>query len=208
MTHGAPSPYLPSETYEKTQIFRFGSTNIRLPSLKINDDTVIYVLNIMGGDPSHIVNYATDLCFGFDNILSKRNILPVDGFISAEGKAIHLVYEVALQAERPYTILRKSCKLYMGDNVISEKINTPTTIGGQELYLDNKDLRYVSGKRLVFIDDVISSGATLEASQKIVQKAGGEIVGCMAMAIEGNYKPNIPSYFLTYLPIIKIGKNE
>jgi adenine phosphoribosyltransferase len=203
MTHGAPAPYILSKEYEKTKTFQFGSTKLTLPALKINDNTVIYVLNIMGGNPEYITIFATDLLYGIDFDKIMHDVMPIDGFISAEGKSIPLVYEIASQAELPYIILRKTCKPYMGENVLSTKVKSTTTPDEQELYLDNKDLKWVKDKRLIFIDDVISSGATFNACRKIVNMAGGQIVGSLAMAIEGDYEPTIPTYSLAKLPIIK-----
>lgn len=203
MTHSAPSPYIYSKEYEKDKIFRFGSTEITLPALKVDEHTVIYVLNIMGGNPKNISIFAKDLLYGLDIVNNMHNILPIDGFISVEGKSIPLVYEIASQADVPYIILRKNYKPYMGKEILSSKMKTITT-GNGELYLDNKDLKWLVDKRLIFVDDVISSGATLNATKEIVNIVGGQIVGCLAMAIEGNYEPNIPTYSLTRLPIVKL----
>jgi len=70
----------------------------------------------------------------------------------------------------------------------------------------NKDLINVANKHLIFVDDVITTGATLRACREIVDTVGGCVVGCMAMALEGNYKPTIPTYYLCNLPVIKIEK--
>jgi adenine phosphoribosyltransferase len=212
MTHGAPAPYLqpvygveyvPTHyVYQNLREFKFGSSTLRLPALKVNDDTIIYVLNIMGGDARTIKKYASELIDGFNTKFG----IDADGFVSAEGKSIPLVYEIAYQEDKSYVIFRKSCKPYMGAKVLSAKIKTITT-GDEELYLDNKDLVNISNKKLVFIDDVISSGATLKACEKIVSMAGGRIVGCISMAIEGDYMPTLPTYSLGILPIIKLVKN-
>lgn len=209
MTHGAPAPYntLPEE-YEKEKAFQFGSTTLTLPALKINKDTVIYVLNIMGGNPDFVVNYATDLCYALETDKNIDRIKPINGIISVEGKSIPLVYEIAAQSGLSYVILRKSCKPYMGERVLSTKVKSTTTFDEQELYLDNKDLTWIHKHRLVFIDDVISSGATLKATEKIVNMAGGTIVACLAMAIEGDYVPTIPHYSLAKLPVIKLKSDE
>jgi adenine/guanine phosphoribosyltransferase-like PRPP-binding protein len=206
MTHGIHSPYTLPDEYEAYKEFQFGSTKLTLPALKINDYTVIYVLNIMGGRPEFITLFATDLLWGLETDRNMRNIVPVDGFISVEGKSIPLVYEIASQAEMPYVILRKTCKPYMGNKVLSTKVKSMTTPDEQELYLDNKDVKWIIHKRLVFVDDVISTGATLDACTKIVDLVGGQIVGCLAMAIEGGHTPTLPIYSLCNLPVIKINK--
>jgi len=207
MTHGAPAPYSSSlKEYEETKTFQFGSTKVTLPALKINNDTVIYVLNIMGGNPDFIVNFATDLCYGLETDKNIDRVKPINGLISVEGKSIPLVYEIAAQSGLSYVILRKSCKPYMGEKVLSVKVKSTTTPDEQDLYLDSKDLTWVHNHRLVFVDDVISSGATLKATEKIVNMAGGTIVACLSMAIEGEYTPNIPAYYLCNLPIIKLNQ--
>lgn len=208
MTHGAPSPYyvydyktgLPKYIpYEENKTFQFGSTKITLPALKINDDTIIYVLNIMGGKPSHIVIFATDIAYGFDKLG-----IEFDGFITAEGKSIPLVYEIAFSYNLPYTVLRKFYKPYMGTKLVNSKVKSTTTPEEQTLYLDDKDIINVANKNLVFVDDVITTGATMRACREIVDSLGGCIVGCMAMALEGDYKPTIPTYSLARLPVIKL----
>jgi len=212
MTHGAPAPYyivghdnLPEYLpYEVTKEFVFGDKVLTLPALKINKDTVIYVLNIMGGQPEDIQWYAENLSNGFYRTYK----IDYDGFISAEGKSIPLVYEIAFQETLPYTILRKSCKPYMGEKVLSARVKSTTTPDQQELYLDNKDLVNILNKRLMFVDDVITTGATLNACEKIVSMAGGKIVGVVAMALEGSYEPSIPTYFLCRLPIIKLSLEQ
>lgn len=207
MTHSAPAPYVANSNslpYGMTKAFQFGSTKLILPALKIDNNTVIYVLNIMGGVPDFITVFASDLLYGLDTERAIHAVTPVDGFISAEGKSIPLVYEMASQEEVPYIILRKTCKPYMGEKVLSTRLKSTTTPDIQELYLDNKDLKWITNKRLIFVDDVISSGATLVACEHIVGMAGGSIVGCLAMAVEGDYNPPIPSYFLCRLPIIKL----
>lgn len=217
MTHGAPAPYWtedgikyvpPNYVYEQKREFKFGSSILYLPSMKINDDTIIYVLNIMGGRTDRVETYAKEMVEGFRKFVSDNFYYKITGVISAEGKSIPLVYEIAYLMDVPYIILRKSCKPYMGEKVLSARVKTITTDDFQDLYLDNKDLVNITGEKLVFVDDVISSGATLHACEKIANLAGGSVVASMVMAIEGDYKPSIPTFSLGKLPIIKLVKNE
>jgi adenine phosphoribosyltransferase len=200
MTHGLHGDQL---EYPSLKQFSFGYTELLLPALKINEDTVIYVLNIMGGQPYALQNHAKDLIEGLSNTYTLNKI---DTIITAEGKSIPLAYEVARQLDLPYVVLRKCQKDYMVGNLLSAPVKTFTTGEVQALYLDNKDLPYVVNKNLLFIDDVISTGSTLKATEKIVNMAGGKLEICGAMATEGGYTPEIPHYVMCDLPVIKLNR--
>lgn len=199
MTHGIHG----DQEYPSYKQFSFKNTQLLLPALKINDDTVIYVLNVMGGQPYALKNHAKDLIHG---LLDVYDINTINTIITAEGKSIPLAYEVASILDLPYVVLRKCKKDYMIGNLLSATVKTPTTGEIQALYLDNKDLNYIINKNLLFIDDVISTGSTLRAAIKIAELAGGKIGVCGAMATEGGYVPEIPYYAMCDLPIIKLNK--
>lgn len=189
MTHGIGKTYIEPDTKE----FTFGSITLNLPRLMIGDRS-IYVLNILGGDPQLTVKMANELYLLLDNFRH------YEGFITVEGKGIPLVYQLANQTMRPFYVLRKCHKAYMGNSPISAEVNTITT-GKQSLYLDDKDKNALCGRRWLFVDDVISSGATLRATIELVEKAYGTVIGALALAIEGDYKPSLPTYYLAHLPI-------
>lgn len=107
-----------------------------------------------------------------------------DLLISAETKSIPLVYQLAVDTNKPYVILRKNYKPYMGKALQHETLSI-TTGQTQTLFLDEKDLDLIRGKRVVIVDDVISTGSTLQAIQLIVKKAGAEIAGEAAIFTEG-----------------------
>ncbi len=122
--------------------------------------------------------------------VSARELLKLapeyDVMITAESKGIPLVYEMARQSgQNRYILARKSPKLYMR-NVIRYEVKSITTEGGQALYLDGDDAAYLKGKRVLIVDDVISTGASLSALEHLVAEAGGEIVGKMAVLAEGD----------------------
>ena len=122
--------------------------------------------------------------------VSARELLKLapeyDVMITAESKGIPLVYEMARQSgQNRYILARKSPKLYMR-NVIRYEVKSITTEGGQTLYLDGDDAAYLSGKRVLIVDDVISTGASLSALEHLVSEAGGTIVGKMAVLAEGD----------------------
>lgn len=189
MTHNAGRLYAVPETKR----FQFGTVSLDLPRLDLGDCS-IYVLNTLGGDPMLTAQLANELYFELTNFKY------YEGFITPEGKALPLVYQVAKQAMRPFYVLRKSQKAYMGSNPISQRLETITS-GDQHLFLDEKDRYALGGKRWLFVDDVISSGATLNAAVQIVEKAYGTVIGALALAIEGDYQPVLPTYYLAKLPI-------
>ena len=124
-----------------------------------------------------------------------------DVLITAESKGIPLAYEMARQrgGER-YLLARKAPKLYMRD-VIKCEVQSITTVAKQTLYLDGYDAEYMKGKRVLIVDDVISTGESLNAIVKLVEMAGGNIVGQMAVLAEGDAADRKDIIFLEKLPL-------
>ena len=124
-----------------------------------------------------------------------------DVIITAESKGIPLAYEMARQrgGER-YLLARKSPKLYMRD-VIKCEVQSITTEAKQGLYLDGYDAEYMQGKRVLIVDDVISTGESLRALEVLVKQAGGVIVGEMAVLAEGEAADRTDILFLEKLPL-------
>ena len=124
-----------------------------------------------------------------------------DYIIAPEAKAIPLIHEVARQNGRnEYLLARKAAKAYM-DGVFSVKYESITTKGTQELFMDAGDARKMQGKRVVILDDVISTGESLAAMEKLVEEAGGNIVGRMAALAEGDAAKRDDIIFLEKLPL-------
>ena len=124
-----------------------------------------------------------------------------DYIIAPEAKAIPLIHEVARQNGRnEYLLARKAAKAYM-DGVFSVKYESITTKGTQELFMDAGDARKMQGKRVVILDDVISTGESLAAMEKLVEQAGGNIVGRMAVLAEGDAAKRDDIIFLEKLPL-------
>ena len=124
-----------------------------------------------------------------------------DYIIAPEAKAIPLIHEVARQNGRnEYLLARKAAKAYM-DGVFSVKYESITTKGSQELFMDAGDARKMQGKRVVILDDVISTGESLAAMEKLVEEAGGNIVGRMAVLAEGDAAKRDDIIFLEKLPL-------
>lgn len=105
--------------------------------------------------------------------------------VTAEAKSIPLIYEMSALMGLPYVVLRKSYKSYMG-KALSAETRSITTGKPQTLYLDEKDRAHVTGKDVILVDDVISTGSTLKGMESIVEKAGGNIVQIAAVFTEGD----------------------
>jgi adenine phosphoribosyltransferase len=162
-----------------------------LPLCSVNDKLDIAAF-IMFGDVELTVNCARELV----KIAPEHDVL-----ITAEAKGIPLVYEMARQLnENKYLIARKGPKVYMRDP-ISVEDKSITTQKMQKLYLGKDDADYMKGKRVLIVDDVISTGGSLNAIETLVKKAGGEIVGRMAVLAEGDAKDRTDIQYLAPLPL-------
>ena len=105
--------------------------------------------------------------------------------MTAESKSIPLIYALSVETRKPYVVLRKSYKPYMGD-VLSAETLSITTGEPQMLYLDEKDIDLVRGKRVAIVDDVISTGSTLQAMQLLVQKANAKVAPKQRSSLKAN----------------------
>ena len=124
-----------------------------------------------------------------------------DYIITAESKGIPLAYEMARQAgDEKWLLARKGAKLYM-QNVFSVEVKSITTDHVQKLYLDGADAALMQGKRILIVDDVISTGESLHALEELVEKAGGQIVGRMAILAEGDAQNREDLIYLEKLPL-------
>jgi adenine phosphoribosyltransferase len=109
---------------------------------------------------------------------------PAEVIVTAEAKSIPLAYEVAAQMGLPYVVLRKSYKPYMGDAIQAETLSI-TTGQPQTLYLDEKDRGLITGRSVVIVDDVISTGSTLQGMRLVLDKAGANVIAEAAVFTEG-----------------------
>ena len=126
-----------------------------------------------------------------------------DVMITSESKGIPLVYEMARQSgNNKYLLARKMQKLYMSD-VFACEVNSITTAKKQTLYLDGNDAEFMKGKRVLIVDDVISTGDSLRAIEELVEHAGGVVVGKMAILAEGDAKDRDDIQYLEVLPLFK-----
>ncbi len=160
-----------------------------LPICKVNDHMDIAAF-IMFSDVELTVACAKALlekCPEFDVILT------------AEAKGIPLAYEMSRQSGKQWIPARKGAKLYMQDPVVIED-ESITTAGKQVLVLDRKDIEYMDGKRILIVDDVISTGA-LHALETLAARSTGTVVGCCAALAEGDAAKRTDITFLAPLPL-------
>ncbi len=124
-----------------------------------------------------------------------------DYLITAEAKGIPLAHEMARQtgAEK-YFLARKAPKLYM-TGVFESTVQSITTAKEQHLYLDVADAELIKGKRILIVDDVISTGESLKALEVLIEKAGGIIAGRMAVLAEGDAQNREDIIYLEKLPL-------
>ena len=163
-----------------------------LPICKISDDLSIAAF-VLFGDVEMTVAAATGLL----------KVAPAhDIIITAEAKGIPLVHEMARQnSESNYIVARKVVKLYMKD-VFSVELQSITTQKKQTLHIDSEEAAQMNGKRVLIVDDVISTGESLRAVEKLVKEAGGIIVGKMAILAEGDAKYRDDIIYLQVLPLL------
>ena len=156
-------------------------------------DTLSIAGFVIFGDPELTVACAKEL-------LAKAP--EYDYLITAEAKGIPLAHEMARQnGDKKYFLARKGPKLYMR-NILSVAVKSITTAKEQHLYLDGADAELMKGKRILLVDDVISTGESLSALEALVEKAGGIICGRMAILAEGDAQERDDLVYLEKLPLI------
>ena len=124
-----------------------------------------------------------------------------DCLLTAESKGIPLIHAMCrISGRNRYVLARKSVKLYMKD-VIKCETQSITTAARQTLYLDGDDAEFLKGKRVLIVDDVISTGGSLLSMENLVKQAGGEVVGKMAILAEGDATAREDIIYLEKLPL-------
>ena len=162
-----------------------------LPLCRVTDDLYIGAFVIFG-DVELTVASAAELL---------KKAPAYDYLITAEAKGIPLIHEMARQSgQNKYILARKGSKLYMQD-IVDVAVHSITTDREQHLYLDGHDAELMKGKRILIVDDVISTGESLHALEKLVEAAGGEICGRMAILAEGDAQNRADLIYLEKLPL-------
>ena len=162
-----------------------------LPLCPLNDKLMIAGFVIFG-DPELTTACACELL---------KKAPEYDYIITAEAKGMPLAHEMArLAGNQKYFLARKAPKLYM-TGVFEAEVRSITTAKDQKLYLDVADAELMKGKRILIVDDVISTGESLRALEHLVEKAGGEICGRMAILAEGDAQNREDLIYLEKLPL-------
>lgn len=162
-----------------------------LPICRVSDDLYIGAFVIFGDCE------LTEACA--KELLKKAP--EYDYIITAESKGIPLAYAMANQhGDKKWFLARKGAKLYMQD-VVGVEVKSITTAAVQKLYLDGHDAEMMKGKRILIVDDVISTGESLHALEALVERAGGNIVGRMAILAEGEAQERADLIYLEKLPL-------
>lgn len=161
-----------------------------LPICALNENLSIGAFVIFG-DVELTVHCATELL---------KRAPEFDYLIAPEAKAIPLAYEMSRQSGVKYLLARKKAKAYMS-GVFEVTVQSITTAGEQTLVIDTADADAMRGKRILILDDVISTGDSLRAVEELVKKAGGNVVARMSILAEGDAAERDDITFLAPLPL-------
>lgn len=177
---------------QETYPIEIGGVKRNLRLFEIKPGLKIAILNILG-DTELVSACAKELA-------KKLSGKTYDALVTAESKSIPLIHALSIETKKPYVVLRKDYKIYMGDAIKAETLSI-TTGKPQTLILDEKDIPLIKGKKIAIVDDVISTGSTLDGMRKILEKAGGEITVEAAIFTEGDQDQWKHIIALGHLPI-------
>lgn len=174
---------------------RFHEMNIaglkrKLPLCEVNEHLDIAAF-IIFGDVEVTVAAGEELL---------KKVKEFDVIATPEAKSIPLAYELSRQSGKPYVVARKGPKVYMREP-ISVNVTSITTQHEQHLYLGVDEVALMKGKRVLIVDDVISTGESLDAMKKLITEAGGIISDCCAILAEGDAANRNDIVFLEPLPL-------
>ena len=179
-------------TQRETYAVDIAGVKRQLRLFEVKPGLKIAVLNILGD--TELVEAAAKA------LAQKLSAVKYDLFVTAEAKSIPLIHALSVQARKPYVVLRKSYKPYMGETIQAETLSI-TTGAPQTLHLDEKDHDLVRGKQVVLLDDVISTGSTLQGMRLVLTKAGAEVTAEAAIFTEGERAQWEKIIALGHLPV-------
>lgn len=167
-----------------------------LPLFEVAPGVRIAVLNILGD--TELVAAAAGA------LVDRLRSVEYELIVTPEAKSIPLAHTMATLAHKPYVVLRKVYKIYMGETLEVETVSI-TTGEPQKLYLDEKDQALVSGKKVLLVDDVVSTGSTLQGMRQLMKSAGAEVAGEAAVFTEGDPADWPRVIALGHLPVFDSG---
>jgi len=165
----------------------------KLPRVKVSPDLEIASFVILG-DTELVCRVAPEIV---------KKLPPLDILITAEAKGIPLVFEISRLLGMNYLIARKSVKPYMEDPLV-DRVVSITSQKEQLLCLDGHDAQNIKGKKVAIIDDVISTGESINAVERLIKKAGGIVVAKAAILAEGDAADMQDIIYLQKLPLFPI----
>lgn len=176
---------------QKTYTLNVAGVTRQLPIIQISEDLAIASFVILG-DTELVSAVAPKIV---------EKLPEVDILVTAEAKGIPLVFEISrLMNMKNYIVARKSIKPYMDSPIVDEVVSI-TTQQKQILCLDSDDASLIRGKRVAIVDDVISTGESMEAVERLVEKAGGIVVARAAILAEGDAANRDDIIYLEKLPL-------
>ena len=179
-------------TKRATYSIEIAGVKRELPLFEIKPGLSIAILNILG-DTELVAACARELA-------KKVKGVDFDIIMTAEAKSIPIAHMLAVETKKPYIVLRKLYKPYMGDAIQAETLSI-TTGQPQVLILDEKDRSLIQGKKVLVVDDVISTGSTLQGMHMILDKANATIAGEAAILTEGDRAQWMHIHALGHLPL-------
>ena len=184
---------------EKREVYKVNVAGIErdLQLFEVASGVRIAIVNILGD--TELVNAVSK------ELAKKLADHNPDVIVTAEAKSIPLAHVISMVMDLPYVVLRKKYKPYMGDAIKAETLSI-TTGEPQYLFLDEKDKQAIEHRRVVILDDVISTGSTLQAMRLVMNKANAEIVAEAAIFTEGDRSKWMNIISLGHLPVFDDNK--
>ncbi|GAW99327.1 phosphoribosyltransferase family protein [Secundilactobacillus mixtipabuli] len=177
----------------KTYRLQLGSLVRHLPVMTLPNGVTIASFVLLGD--AELTHWAAE------QLLKKLNHLDFDYFVTVESKGIPLAQEITwLSGRKRYFVLRKGVKDYMV-SPLTAPVTAITTSADQQLVLDGTDAAKLKGKSVVIVDDVISSGGSLQAAEKLLQQADAQVVNRLAVLAEGDAQKRQDIMTLGTLPL-------
>ncbi len=175
---------------EKTYTLEIAGLTRHLPIIPVNNEIKIASFVILG-DTELVCRVAPELI---------KKMPPFDVLVTAEAKGIPLAFEISRLLGMNYIVARKSIKSYM-ENPVIEEVNSITTQKTQILSLNGDDIKQIENRRVAIVDDVISTGESVQAVARLIEKAGGKVVAKVAILAEGDAALNPDIIYLKKLPV-------